>query len=100
METLILGLKENEDRAGAALRRIRDDHLYREAGYKSFGQYLRERWGWPRFYAYHLIRAQQLNESVAKEITRLLQRYWPSVSSVEFVHDTQRRVSVIEVRHR
>jgi hypothetical protein len=169
METVIRGLKQNEGRPGAALLRIRDHHLYREAGFKTFTQYLLERWRWTRQYAYQLIRAHQLNESVktfcqqneriplgkavvmaalspetqkalleredfsnlsvrelkavahglpshnrtprevrttlpkpeklAKEITRLLQRYWPTVSGVEFVHDTQGRVSVIEVRH-
>jgi hypothetical protein len=33
-------------RPGLALLEIRDQRLYREAGYRTFEEYCKERWGW------------------------------------------------------
>ena len=50
------GLKGYE-RAGLALREIRDAGLYRAAGYPNFDAYCRERWGFSRTHAYRQIDA-------------------------------------------
>jgi hypothetical protein len=44
---------------GRALKAIRDQRLYREAGYPSFDAYCRERWGFGRTHATSLIRAAE-----------------------------------------
>ena len=45
------------ERAGQALREIRDERLYLEAGYSSFDTYCRDRWGFSRIHAYRQIDA-------------------------------------------
>lgn len=60
-----------------ALRRIRDEELYRE-NYKTFEEYVDKRWGWTRRRAYQLIDACEVREDLctvvhipeAAEITR------------------------------
>lgn len=45
------------ERAGQALRQIRDERLYLETGYSSFDAYCRDRWGFSRIHAYRQIDA-------------------------------------------
>ena len=69
---------------GQALARIRDEDLYREAGYHTFEVYCRERWDMSRPYAYQQIAAASVvsaiadkqlpppsNEAQARELTKL-----------------------------
>ena len=49
---------------GRALQDIRDGGLYRLAGYTSFDSYCRERWGFTRNYAWRLITAAGVVESL------------------------------------
>jgi hypothetical protein len=46
--------------SGLALAKIRDEKLYREAGYKAFEKYCKDRWGFSRKRAYQLIDAASL----------------------------------------
>lgn len=48
--------------AGEALRRISDGRLYRDAGFKTMEDYLAERWGFTRSYAYRLMDAADVAE--------------------------------------
>lgn len=52
---------------GRALREIRDERLYREK-FANFEDYLHDRWGLERQYAYRLITATKVHENVAKVI--------------------------------
>jgi len=49
---------------GNALRAIRDDRLYRD-GYKSFEEYVKERWGWGKAHAYRMIQAAEVDENLS-----------------------------------
>jgi hypothetical protein len=49
---------------GLALLEIRDRRLYREAGFKSFDTYCRERWGWSRDRGYQLMQAAEVVQSM------------------------------------
>ncbi|HEX4305295.1 MAG TPA: hypothetical protein VHZ54_04610 [Solirubrobacterales bacterium] len=51
--------------AGAALRTIRDQGLYKQ-GYSSFEEYCRERWRWSRQQAYRQIDAASVYETLAE----------------------------------
>lgn len=51
-------------RVGKALREIRDQHLYR-VHYDTFGDYCAYRWEMSRSYAYRLIDAAEIEESVS-----------------------------------
>ena len=42
---------------GEAMKEMRDDQLYKQAGYKSFEKYLQERWGMTRTHGDRLIGA-------------------------------------------
>lgn len=68
---------------GQALLEIRAGRLYHEAGYTSFDDYCRERWGFSRIHAHRQIEAAQVagllpigntpaNEAQARELTPLL----------------------------
>lgn len=48
---------------GAALADIRDNRLYR-AGYRTFEDYCRQRWGMSRFYAHRLTQAAEVRENL------------------------------------
>lgn len=50
--------------AGDALRTIRTNRLYRQAGFSSFDTYRRERWGWTRQQASRLEAAAQVFEII------------------------------------
>jgi hypothetical protein len=44
---------------GTRLKEIRDDELYKAAGFATWEAYCKERWGWSRDYTYKLIRASE-----------------------------------------
>jgi len=49
---------------GMALLEIRDRQLYREQGYRFFGDYCKERWGWDRTYVHRHIEAAQVSKTL------------------------------------
>ena len=64
---------------GEALARVRDERLYKAAGYESFARYCKERWDLGRSDVYHLIGAAEVraivpvtNEAQARELAPLL----------------------------
>lgn len=61
-------IEESNANVGKELAIIRDQRLYK-AGYKSFDQYLKERWGFTRQYASKVIRAWQGKVSEPKKLS-------------------------------
>ena len=76
-EIVVKGLASFEE-VGIALMRIRDEELYKTAGYKSFKDYFEARHGMHRSRAYQLIAAAKVarkhdvtNEHVAKKLSQV-----------------------------
>ena len=63
--------------AGEALREIRDDNLYKDAGFGTFESYCTERWGMRRNYANKLIRAAGVAVNLGTMVSKppLLERH-------------------------
>lgn len=57
--------------AGDALRQIRDEKLYRQ-DYRSFDDYLQERWGCGKRYAYRIISAFEVREKLPEPVASKL----------------------------
>jgi hypothetical protein len=64
LESVIASGLETFLDVGNALRKIRDERLYRD-GYQSFEAYAKERWGWGKAYAYRMIQAAQVDENLS-----------------------------------
>ena len=66
--------------AGQALEVIRDQRLYRKAGYADFGNYCGERWGWGRDYADRQIQSAR----VVRQLPTIVgsRRCWSATSTV------------------
>lgn len=72
-----LSLQEEKIESGVqaacdALRKIRDDGLFAEAGYGTFDQYVVERWGYSRTYAGRLIEHANIRDLLIKEGATIL----------------------------
>lgn len=84
LETLIARNQEGFYKIGKALKEIRDNRLYKQAFFKSFEAYTRERWDMGKSHAYRLIQFYEViynlspigdklpaNESQARPLTQL-----------------------------
>jgi hypothetical protein len=78
-------------RAGLALREIRDRKLYLEAGYATFAAYLRDRWNYSRSRGYQLIAA-------AGVLTTLLDQRTAEVSQVTALPENERQARELAIR--
>jgi hypothetical protein len=58
-EKVISAGMEEFYRVGMKLKEVRDDELYKEAGYTTWEDYCRLRWDWSRDYTYKLMRAAE-----------------------------------------
>lgn len=54
------GIEQGVADVGWHLTAIRDGQFYRAAGYATFDDYCRERWGWQRAHAYRMIQAYEV----------------------------------------
>lgn len=63
LETTIADGMETFIDVGNALKQIRDEGLYRD-GYQTFQEYVKERWGWDKTYAYRLIKVAEVDASL------------------------------------
>jgi hypothetical protein len=65
-------IEQSFDRIGQALAAIRDNDLYREAGYTSFAEYIKIRWARSDSWARQLISAGIVQDRLANEGVQLL----------------------------
>ena len=96
LETLIGRNQECFYKIGQALKEIRDNRLYKQALFKSFETYTRQRWDMGKAYAYRLIRAYEViynlspigdklpaNESQVRPLTQMdsieQRRIWKAI---------------------
>jgi len=63
LETTIANGMETFIDVGNALKQIRDEGLYRD-GYQTFQEYVKERWGWDKTYAYRLIKVAEVDAAL------------------------------------
>lgn len=62
---------------GQALMRIRDERKYKDAGWLTFEEYCRNRWGWDRSRAYQIIDAAKMSTVVDIETERQARELMP-----------------------
>jgi hypothetical protein len=74
---------------GRALARIRDERLFREAGFHSFDDYCQGRWGMQRNYANKLISAGELGTTVPNERQARELRRVPEPRRIEVMQQAQ-----------
>jgi hypothetical protein len=65
LETTIDGHMHAFVETGRALKKIRDDELYKLQGYKQFENYCSDRWGFQRAHAYRLIDSSRVMENLS-----------------------------------
>jgi hypothetical protein len=64
LETLEGQIQSSRNKIAKCLKQIRDEKLYRSAGFRSFSAYLEARFPWSRQLAYQLLKAEATIENI------------------------------------